>query len=349
MKILYAIQGTGNGHLARAQDVIRIIKKKADVDILISGTQADLNLNYPVKYRLHGLSFIFGKKGGVDIWKTLTNINFKKLYREISKLPVEKYDLVINDFEPISAWACKFKKITCISLSHQSAILNKNVPKPKTNDPIGYFILKYYAPASYHFSFHFSNYNNNIFTPVIREEIRTISKKDLGYFTIYLPSYSDEKLIETFSRFKNVKWEIFSKHNQKAFHYKNINIYPVSKTHFTESLSKCSGILCGAGFETPAEALFLGKKLMVIPMKKQLEQQYNAAALKKIGVPVINKLAPENYDTIEKWLNDNHQIKIDYPDTTEEIINKLFSYYSHKCISTPLDVKYQQFELDATI
>ena len=39
MKILYAIQGTGNGHLSRARDIIPILQKKGDVDILVSGTQ----------------------------------------------------------------------------------------------------------------------------------------------------------------------------------------------------------------------------------------------------------------------------------------------------------------------
>lgn len=331
MKILYAIQGTGNGHIARAQDILKILTKKTNVDILISGTQVDLNLNYPVKYHLNGLSFIFGKKGGVDIRKTLSNINLKKLYQEIRELPVEKYDLVINDFEPISAWASKLKKINCISLSHQSAILNKMTPKPIRNDLIGYLILKYYAPAKHKFSFHFSNYDDNIYTPIIRQEIRTTNKENLGHYTVYLPAYSDEKLIEIFSRFKNVNWEIFSKHNKKAFSYKNINIFPVSKVDFTNSLSKCTGIICGAGFETPAEALFLGKKLMVIPMKKQLEQKYNATALKKIGVPIINKLSSKNYDFIKNWLNNNHRIKINYPDITEEIINKLILYYSQNC------------------
>jgi len=47
--------------------------------------------------------------------------------------------------------------------------------------------------------------------------------------------------------------------------------------------SKATGVFCGAGFETPAEAMFLKKKLMVIPMKGQYEQQCNAAALEEIG------------------------------------------------------------------
>ena len=50
MKILYAIQGTGNGHISRARDIIPLLQKKGELDILISGTEADVDLGFPVKY-----------------------------------------------------------------------------------------------------------------------------------------------------------------------------------------------------------------------------------------------------------------------------------------------------------
>ena len=52
MKILYAIQGTGNGHISRAREIIPIIKDFCQCDILVSGTQCDVELDFPVKYRL---------------------------------------------------------------------------------------------------------------------------------------------------------------------------------------------------------------------------------------------------------------------------------------------------------
>jgi len=125
MNILYAIQGTGNGHLSRAMDIIPCLQQHGNVDILVSGTQGDLSLPFPLKYKLRGLSFIFGKAGGVDLWKTCVKSNIRKLVKEINNLPVEKYDLVINDFEPVSAWACYLKNIPCIGLSHQATVLLK--------------------------------------------------------------------------------------------------------------------------------------------------------------------------------------------------------------------------------
>src|SRR6185436_5861959 len=131
MKILYAIQGTGNGHLSRAVDIIPELKKFGQLDLFVSGAQAEVKLPYPVKYKSKGLSFYFGKSGGINFYKTFQKNSSKDVIREISQFPVEKYDLIVNDFEPISAWAARKREVPIIGLSHQSAMLSKYTPKPK--------------------------------------------------------------------------------------------------------------------------------------------------------------------------------------------------------------------------
>ncbi|NCO64517.1 MAG: glycosyl transferase [Flavobacteriales bacterium] len=324
MKILYAIQGTGNGHLSRARDIIPILQKKnIELDILVSGTQADINIPYPITYQLKGLSFIFGKKGGVDFWKTYLKAKTLRLHKEITNLPVENYDLIINDFEPVSAWACKLKQKPCISLSHQSAILTPNAPKPKKKDPLGRLILKKYAPTTKQYGFHFKEYQDNIFTPVIRQDIRSAQCETGEHYTVYLPSYDDKKVINILSKAENVTWQVFSKYCKEAYSIKNITVQPITNEVFVKSMATSIGILCGAGFETPAEALFLRKKLMVIPMKGQYEQQCNAAALRDMGVPVIKTLKEKHVKTIQKWIESDTIVEVDYPDNTEKIIDQL--------------------------
>lgn len=324
MKVLYAIQGTGNGHLSRARDIIPILQKKnIDLDILVSGTQADVGLPHAIKYQLKGWSFIFGKKGGVDMWRTYLKTNSVRLQREIKSIPVEKYDLIINDFEPISAWACKWKHKACISLSHQAAVLSPFAPKPRKNDLLGRTILKNYAPTGIQYGLHFKKYDNNMFTPVIRQEIRNATKSTKEHYTVYLPSYSDDKILYMLSKIKNVEWQVFSKHTKTKSFLKNISVLPINNSSFIHSLTNCTGVLCGAGFEAPAEALYLQKKLMVIPMKSQYEQQCNAAALKEMGVPVIKSLKPKHLTKIQDWVDSNTRVEVDYPDVTEQIIYQL--------------------------
>lgn len=323
MKILYAIQGTGNGHVCRAREIVPILKRKADVDVLISGIQSDVLLPFNVKYVYKGLSFIFGKKGGVDLLETYKKSRIKNLLNEIKALPVEDYDLVISDFEPVSSWACYIRNKPCIALSHQAAVLNKNSPQPKHADPVGRTILKVYAPSSVQYGFHFNSFDENIFTPVIREEVREALVTDQGHYTVYLPAYSDKRIIKILGKCEGVRWEIFSKHFEHEISSENIKTFPIKNDAFIKSIASSHGVICGAGFETPAEALYLNKKLLVIPMKNQYEQHCNAAALANFGVPVLKSLKEKHLPFLNEWLLSEEKIEVVYPDNTEAIIDHI--------------------------
>lgn len=330
MRILYAIQGTGNGHLSRAMDIIPILEKKGELDILVSGTQADVVLPYQVKYSFQGLSFIFGKKGGIDLLATYNKSNLKRLYAEIKSLPIEDYDIVINDFEPVSAWACKIKNLPCIGLSHQAAVINRKSPRPKKKDPLGKAILENYVPLTAAYGFHFKAYDKQIFTPIIRSQIRTAVPQTHDHFTVYLPAYSDKRILKVLTELRHIEWQVFSKHCTMPYRDNNVDVRPINNEDFVESMVNCTGILCGAGFETPAEALFLKKKLLVIPMKGQYEQQCNAAALELMGVPVIKKLKLKYLETIKSWTTSTSVLHVNFPDITEQLLDDIIErHYDH--------------------
>lgn len=327
MRILYAIQGTGNGHLSRAHDVIPALHKHGEVDILISGTQADVSIPYPVTYRLKGMSFIFGKTGGVDFLSTILRTNLLRLFNEIRLLPVRHYDLVVNDFEPVSAWAARWRGVPSVSLSHQCALLSESVPRPGVKDILGEAILRYYAPAKIRYGFHFKRYDQLIFTPVIRHQVRNRQISNHGHYTVYLPSYSTSRIVEFLENFPDTRWEVFCKHSSTAFRQGNIHVMPVTGDGFVESMASSAGVLCGAGFETPAEALFMGKKLMVMPMTGQYEQQCNAAALEEMGVPVIRNLHEKYIPLIGQWIEAPEGGRVHYPDITASVIAEMINQF----------------------
>jgi len=308
-------------------DIVPLLKKMGDVDVLVSGTQGDLSLPFQVKYVLHGFGFVF------DIWATFLKSRFRKFISEINSLPVEDYDIVINDFEPVSSWACYMKNKPCIGLSHQAAVLSEHAPKPEDTDMMGRLILKNYAPVSAQYGFHFSRFDTNIFTPVIRQQVRDQKIDNKGHYTVYLPAYDDKRLVKRLTDFKDVKWDVFSKHNKKTFRYKNVSIQPIDNEKFIKSMAESAAVLCGGGFETPAEALFMGKKLLVIPMKTQYEQQLNAATLKEMGVPVVKSLKPKHNDIILEWINNGKVIPVNYPDTTQAILDLVFEKHGQGALT----------------
>jgi uncharacterized protein (TIGR00661 family) len=322
MKILYAIQGTGNGHMARATEIVPILQELAETDVLVSGIQTDLKAPFPIKYQFYGMSFIFGKHGGVNIWKTLVRFNLLRFLRDIRHLPVHEYDLVICDFEPVSAWACRLQRKLCIGLSHQNAVLHPNAPRPAFRDRLGEIILKHYAPCPINYGFHFQRISPEIFTPVIRSSIRKATASNEGHFTVYLPAFADDQIIRVLSKIGNIRWQVFSKHTSESYDSGHIHIEPVSLHRFTQSFLSCEGLLCTAGFEGPAEALYLGKKLCVIPMQNQYEQFLNAAFLESMGILVLKNFH-HSEELIRKWTQAVPPHQIDYPDQTRAILSSL--------------------------
>jgi len=327
MRILYAIQGTGNGHISRARAIVPLLQQYGNLDLLISGTQADVSLIENVKYELHGFSFIFGRKGGVNHYETWRSMNLPRFVRDMNKLPLEDYNLIINDFEPVTAWACKRKGLESVGLSHQASFQSRNVPRPKSID-WAQLVLKYYAPASHYVGFHFEKYDHFINTPVIRSQIRELQVREDGHYTVYLPAIDDKFLIPILHQLPHVQWQVFSKHAIVGYTSKNVQVNLINNEQYNASLASCTGLLTGGGFEGPAEALFLGKKLLVVPMKFQYEQQCNAFALKKFGIPVIWGSNKNWLPVLKEWIDHGRVIHVNYPDETASVIDRLVKQFA---------------------
>jgi uncharacterized protein (TIGR00661 family) len=243
----------------------------------------------------------------------------------VKDLPVHEYSLVISDFEPISAWSAKLSKVPSVSLSHQAAVLNKHAPKPRKKNLLGEFILNHYAPASTKAGFHFKSYGEGIYTPIIRQQIRRQEVKNKDHITVYLPSYDDIRIFEVLREFPDENWHVFSKHCEREYSKETVHFYPLNSDLFTQSMAEGKAVICGAGFETPSEALFLGKKLLVVPMRNQYEQQCNARCLEEMGVSAIKSFSKKAVPEISKWLQTEQALRIEYQDRTESIVNALLS------------------------
>jgi uncharacterized protein (TIGR00661 family) len=186
-------------------------------------------------------------------------------------------------------------------------------------------VLKYFAPSATTYSFHFKSYDKNMFPPIIRNDIRRQSVKEKNYYVVYLPFYSDEKIIKVLSKVKGVKWKVFSKHSKESYKIKNVSIKPICDSNFERTMAWSSGVICGAGFETPAEALYLKKKLLVVPMKGQYEQTCNAESLKQLGIKVLPTFNKKMISSILQWIENDVIIDVDFPDRTQFIIDEIIT------------------------
>ncbi len=329
MKILYAIQGTGNGHVSRAREIIPHLVNNGELDVLISGTQSDVDINYPVKYKKHGWSFTFGKNGGVDFWDSWKQMRTPTLLKDIYSFPVNNYDLIINDFEPITAWACKLRGKHCVAMGHQAAFLSPKTPRPKRKNYFFEFVFHNYSPSNEAIGFHYEKYDDFIHTPIIRSDIRQLNPQNLGHITTYLPAHHDRFLVAKFNTIKEVKFEVFSKHTDTAYTNGNTHVFPINSEAYTKSLEGCMGLITAGGFEAPTEAIFLNKKVMIIPMAGQYEQHCNALGAEKAGCTVLTEINGDFLHQLSNWVEHAKPLSINYPDETAEIIGTLVAKH-HK-------------------
>ncbi len=302
MKIFYAIQATGNGHISRAIQLYPYFKKYGEVDFFLSGNNATLPIDLPVKYKSKGCSLLYSKCGGLDYMAIVKNIKPFQMYNDAKALPLKEYDVVINDFDSVTALACKLQNVHSVQFGHQASFISEFTPRPEKKSFIGETIFKHYAPSPKHIGLHFEQYDSFIHPPIIKDEIRQAEPKDLDHVTVYLPSFDKDCLEKVFTKLPEQHFHWFLSEVSQKYTRGNITYYPVNQKYFNESLITCHGIITGGGFETPAEALYLRKKVLSIPILNHYEQECNAAALAKLGVEVVYEVGNEFELIIEKWL-----------------------------------------------
>jgi len=342
MKIFYAVQATGNGHISRAMEILPYLERYGKVDIFLSGANNSLELDASVKYRSKGLSLFYTNGGGLNYLEIARQFAPLRILKEVKELPVEKYDLVLNDFESITALACAYKKVPSVNFGHQASFVSPKVPRPKKKEWMGEWILRNYARATQYIGLHFKQYDDFILPPVIKREILQADPVDKGHVTVYLSSFSDATVSRYLSPLKDYTFQVFSKEVKQPVQQGNILFIPVSKHAFNRSLITCKAIITGAGFETPAEAMYLGKKLLVIPIRGQYEQFCNAAALEKLGVPVLKGLDGEFSVIFQQMMQQKRKLNFRLDHSTESIV----SYLMHHCTDREkhqLDLLYPEF------
>lgn len=324
MKILYAVQATGNGHISRAITLLPHLEKKGSVDVFLSGSNSHLNPQLPVRYRSKGISLYYNNKGGLDYGRIALQRNLFTVMREVKQLPVEKYDLVINDFDFITSLACKIKKVRSIHYGHQASFHYQETPRPINKSWHGELLLKDYVRASHHIGLHFEKYHPSIFGAVIKEQFLVANPSDNGHITVYLPALNQRKIEDLLCKVPDQKFEIFTKEVNFSYRFRNLFFSPIDQEQFNKSLITCKGIICGAGFETPAEAIQIGKKILAVPIEGQYEQKCNAIALENLGVST-SKISKLDSNRIIDWLDYGKIIQKDYSRSIPDSLNYLFS------------------------
>ena len=332
MKILYGINATGNGHISRARIIIAELKKRGhDISCIISGRNDDSLYDIgEFKPFVLKKGFTFSKKGGrIKYLRTFFNIDLIQFVKDIKSID-EQFDLVITDFEPVSAYFSRIKNIPSLGIGHQYSFY-KNIPMTVKMRFTRILFPYIYTPIKNVIPSHFSHFNQHILPPflskiITNHKLKANSKDNV---LVYLAWEELEKKIALLHQIEEKHFIYYCDiQNEKVV--KNVTLKPFSENGFKNDLIENKYLITNAGFQLPAEALFVGKKILCKPLDGQPEQEHNAKILNDLGYATISKTIDIN--SINNWLHSSKKIKIDFPNPLKLIIdiienkNKDFSY-----------------------
>ncbi|TRW48673.1 glycosyltransferase [Aliidiomarina halalkaliphila] len=317
MKILIGVQGTGNGHISRCHALAEALRKRDDIkaDYLVSGRAQnklfDMDIFGDYAWR-PGLSFAV-REGRVSFLDTLSNNPWAQFWQDVRALDLSSYDLVVTDFEPVTAWAARRQGVRCIGMGRQYAFF-RSTP---TLSPslLQRAMLKQFAPCDTMLGMHWENIGEHVIPPLIHGE-QTAQPSLQREVLVYLPFEPVSRIAALLANFPEYNFSVY--HPDAVPHIDgHVRYYEPSRPGFAQSFAKAEGVITNAGFETSSEALARGKKLLVKPLLGQFEQLANARCLRERRLASV--MENLNVNHVEEWLEMNRPVRMDWPDVAPEL------------------------------
>ena len=311
MKILYGIQATGNGHISRARAMAEALREHAvEVTWLFSGRERNQLFDMaPFGNFLHcrGLTFAT-QAGSVRYWRTLRQNHLPQFLRDVRALPLGGFDLVVTDFEPVTAWAGRRAGMPTIGIGHQYAF------GPDTPVAGGHWlarqIMRQFAPVERPVGLHWHAYGGNVLPPIL--DLPERAGDSGGHVLVYLPFEDPAAVSALLQQFPAVPFLLYGP-GLSASEQGNVSLRPSSVAAFKRDLASCSGVICNSGFELISECLQWHKPVLTRPLAGQMEQLSNARALSELGHATV--VARLDRESLQPWLSQRPAAPVlRYPD-----------------------------------
>jgi uncharacterized protein (TIGR00661 family) len=319
MKILFGVQGTGNGHISRSRELVRKLKEDGhDLQVVISGRKEEelREIEVFAPYTVLKGVTLATHRGRMNYIETMFQLDLVRLMTDVITLDTAGVDLVITDFEPVTSMAARIKGIVSVGFGHQYAF-PFHIPLARGSIFEKYTLLNF-APARYNAGLHWHHFNQPIFPPVIPGSLFRASRpdEDPRKILVYLPFEEVDDIDALLRPFDAYRFFIYGKvpEDREDGH---LSFRSYSRDGFLHDLMECGGVVCNAGFELPGEALHLGKKMLLRPLDGQIEQESNALAMVELGYGMaMHHLDPA---VLEEWLDRPGGTPLNYSRTVDYI------------------------------
>jgi uncharacterized protein (TIGR00661 family) len=290
MKILYGVQGTGQGHISRARAMALALREwPVEVTWLFSGRDRDALFDMAVfgnfEYR-RGLTFST-LAGRIQHWATLRGNSLSSFLRDARELDLTGYDLVVSDYEPVVSRAARQQGRRVIGIGHQYAF-GSDTPTAGASW-LQRQIMQRFAPVDVPLGLHWHRYAENILPPIL--DLPDIPVEHGKHLLVYLPFEEQDAvtaILQAFPQQRFVQYSATLSDEERG----NVSRRRADVNGFKRHLAGCCGVICNSGFELISECLQWRKPVLTKPLDGQMEQHSNALALHQLGyattTPVFN-------------------------------------------------------------
>lgn len=295
MKIIYGLSGQGFGHSTRSKETIKhLIDAGHEVKIFTYGQALFMLRDFSDQIvEIPGLILVY-KKNRLSYFQTVFK-NAQKIltqtkdWKKLKKIFTDfNPDLVITDFEPLTAKLAKEFRRPLVSIDNQHQLTNTKIKitaKYKKDLLTDRLVVRsmvgradYYLITSF-FTTPISKKRTFLFPPIIRREILDLK-----------PAYGDYILVYDGSDLSNIlpalqasTYEFIVVGPDKEGKEGNITYKKYSIEEWLKLLENAKAMIGTAGLSLLGECIYLKKPYLALPIERQIEQVINAEYLKRLG------------------------------------------------------------------
>jgi uncharacterized protein (TIGR00661 family) len=303
MRILYGVCGDGLGHVMRARTVAdHFVGCGHSLLVAASGRAAMLLRQHGLDVvDVHGIHAAYAR-AGVERTRTIASLlrqapaslhhNTRAFFGRVVPF---RPDVVVTDFESFAWAAGRAFGVPVVSLDHQHVVNRFRHPwrlvapfaadfaiaraavGAKTPCCDHYVVTSFYFPEPYRGA----RRSTTIIGPLVRPEVEKLVPTRGDHVLVYQTTEGDARLIPTLRDVADVPFRVYGMPDARQMG--NVEVCVFDEGSFLRDLSSARAVIANGGFTALAEAVVLGKPVLSVPLRRQAEQQLNAAWLEALG------------------------------------------------------------------
>ena len=301
MRVLYGCNAQGHGHLSKAATLVPIIAAAGhEVRVVTSGLAMPGGYEFPNHSHFAGLPFSVA--GGRAVVRNTLKSWAKRLPAVTASLAkvrglVRDFepDLILSDFELLTASPAVGADCEVVSLCRQVALFDPGVPLPPPGPDAAELrqltkvvIRLFTLGADRYHGYHYRWDSPRCVPPVIRPRLLETPTRRGDFLLVYNAHHwtdgGDTQSLLTWAARTRREVVVYGHQAHPRGRFGTVTFREPSREGMLSDLAACRAVVATAGLTTPAEAFLLDKPCGVVPLPGQWEQRANAWHLGRAGM-----------------------------------------------------------------